>query len=450
MIRSEPRFGTDGVRGVANEDLTPLVALKLGAAAGHVLRRRSQRPLVVVGRDTRISGDLLESALTAGLASMGCDVTLLGVVPTPGVSHITVARGADAGVVISASHNPFFDNGIKFFGADGRKLSDADEDEIEALLDGWERIARPTGADIGRIVSTRRDVPGYAESVRACARRSLAGLSLVLDCANGATSELAPAIFRDLGATVHAIHNAPDGTNINSGCGSTHPAALCEAVTELGADAGLAFDGDGDRVILCDETGSVVDGDRMMAICAVALKRDGLLAENLVVATIMSNAGLEVALEEHGIRLLRTDVGDRYVAEAMERTGAVLGGEQSGHLLFAHLAPTGDGMRTALQVLAEVLTAGQPLSQVSPCVRTYPQILRNVRVRDREGWRRNADVMKAIEQARAQLSRPDWLSVRASGTEPLIRVMAQDRDASTVTAIVDHLCALIEKHYGAA
>ncbi len=449
MTGPEPRFGTDGVRGVANQDLTPLVALKLGTAAGHVLRRSATRPHVVVGRDTRVSGDLLEAALTAGLASTGCDVTLLGVLPTPGVSHITVAAGAAAGVVISASHNPFCDNGIKFFGADGRKLGDADEDEIEALLPQWDRLPKPTGADLGHIRWSRDLVPGYVQSVKASARRPLAGLTLVLDCANGATSELAPALFADLGAAVHPIHCEPDGRNINENCGSTRPADLRKAVVDLRADAGLAFDGDGDRVIMVDELGQIVDGDRMMAICALGMKREGALPGDLVVATIMSNAGLEVALEEHGIRLARTDVGDRYVAEEMERSGAALGGEQSGHLLFPRLAPTGDGMLTGLQVLCEMLATGRPLSRVEPAMRSYPQILRNVRVRDREGWRDNADVCAAIERARGRLSKPEWLSVRASGTEPLVRVMAQDVDEAAVRDTVGELCTLIETHYGA-
>lgn len=448
MSAAGPRFGTDGVRGVANAELTPDLALRLGMAASYVLAKHVADRHVIVGRDTRLSGDMLEAALNAGLAAMGGLVTNVGIVPTPAVSRMTVLAGASAGAVLSASHNPFEDNGIKFFGADGKKLSDAVEEEIEAAMEGWETLPRPTGAQIGRIVDSRDLVTAYVKQVEATAHGALRGFKIVLDCANGATCEIAPALFAELGAEVIALHTAPNGININENCGSTHPAALCAHVRAVAADAGLAFDGDGDRVMMCDEHGEIVDGDKMMAICARAMQRRGELPHHLVVATIMSNAGLEVALERLGIRLRRTDVGDRYVAEEMERCGAALGGEQSGHLLFSRLTPTGDGMVTGLQVLAEMRDTGQRLSELASLVQTCPQQLRNVRVRSRTGWQDVPEIQQAIAGARARLTKSEWLSVRASGTEPLIRVMAQDTDADRVEQIVGELCALIQRHFG--
>jgi len=337
------RFGTDGIRGIANAELTAHFALRLGIAAAHVLGRHAANRHVVIGRDTRISGDMLEAALSAGLAAAGCHVSNIGVVPTPAVSHIVVRHRAAAGVIISASHNPYEDNGIKFVGSDGRKLPDALEEEISQLLPQALDLPRPTGRDIGRIVEVGLDratergdrswplrdpVQGYVAHVAATAGGPLDGMRLVLDCANGATSAYAPALFADLGAEVDVLHASPDGTNINRSCGSTCPDEMCSRVREIGADAGLAFDGDGDRVILCDENGVLVDGDRAMALCAVGMKARGELPGNQVVATIMSNAGFEAFLEEQGIRVIRTDVGDRYVAEEMVRVGAALGGEQ--------------------------------------------------------------------------------------------------------------------------
>jgi len=449
MSAGEPRFGTDGIRGVANTELTPHVAMRLGMAAAHVLSRSSASRRVIVGRDTRLSGDMLEAALNAGFASMGMHVTNVGVVPTPAVSQITLFARAAAGVVISASHNPFEDNGIKFFGADGRKLPDAVEDEIEAAMAQWESLPRPGPAEIGRIQDSRDLVGQYLARVASTAGAPLDGFRLVLDCANGAAHELAPPLFRGLGAEVTAIHTEPDGVNINVACGSTKPASMAETVRHTGAHAGLAFDGDCDRVMMCDERGEIVDGDRMMAVCALGMHAHGDLPGSLVVATIMSNAGLEVALEEHGIRLVRTDVGDRHVAEELARNGAAIGGEQSGHVLFPRLGPTGDGMVTGLQVLARMRASGRPLSELASVVRPCPQLLRNVRVRSREGWQQVPEIQQAIAAARARLSRPEWLSVRASGTEPLIRVMAQDTDAARVESTVEELCALIERRFGA-
>jgi phosphoglucosamine mutase len=445
----EPRFGTDGIRGVANEELTAELALKLGVAAAYVLSRHEKEPQIIVGKDTRLSGDMLEAALSAGFSSMGAHVTSVGIVPTPAVARIVLSEGASAGVVISASHNPFHDNGIKFFGPNGKKLSDAVEEEIERAMDGWLGLPRPHGVELGRVEESHGLVREYVERVRATAVR-LDGLKLVLDCANGAAFALAPPLFAELGAEVVAIHTEPDGVNINAECGSTKPKDLCAKVRETGAHAGLAFDGDCDRVMMCDERGEIVNGDRMMAVCAVGMKRRGELSNDLVVATIMSNAGLEIALDREGIRLLRTDVGDRYVAEEMQRSGAALGGEQSGHVLFPRLSPTGDGMLTGLRVLAEMRDTGRPLSELAAGVTEVPQILRNVRVRSREGWQDAPGVQEAIEEARGRMTRPEWLSVRASGTEPLIRVMAQDTDPERVDAVVSKLCGLIHERFGAA
>ncbi len=494
-MSNERIFGTDGIRGVANEGLTAKFALELGTAAGYWTRTHPQkiesrtelqssgknpavsRPVVVIGRDTRLSGDMLEAALAAGLASAGIDVVNVGIVPTPAVAQIALALGAAAGVVISASHNPFEDNGIKFFGPDGRKLPDRVEDEIEATLHRLNSLPRPTGGAIGKIVYDRSAVSHYIASVvasisgasasscgadrnlEAAAGRAsmpendkpLAGLRLVADCANGAAYALAPQILRALGAEVFPQHDTPDGVNINVDCGSTHPKAMAEYVRTLGKGAiGLAFDGDADRVMLADENGSIVDGDRMMAIIALHLHAQGRLPGNVVVATIMSNVGLEQALVAQGIRLHRTDVGDRYVAEAMETLGAAVGGEQSGHILLPFITPTGDGLVTALQVLSVMHATGKRLCELASVVQTGPQLLKNVRVRSKQGWREDLDIQQAIADGQLRLGSAEWLSVRPSGTEPLIRVMAQGMDTETVETVVHDICAVVERKLGAA
>jgi phosphoglucosamine mutase len=474
-------FGTDGVRGVANTDLTASLALQLGMAAGHWIRESVAKdglpepatpdvrslpgtlvslgipdgqPFAVIGRDTRLSGDMLEAALAAGLAAMGVNVVNVGIVPTPAVAQIVLARGAAAGVVLSASHNPFEDNGIKFFGRNGKKLPDGVEDQIESLLARLDSLPRPTGGDIGRVVETRAPVEDYVTRVMATLRgagaRPLDGLRLVMDCANGAAYELAPQIFRTLGAELTLIHADPDGVNINVGCGSTKPQEMAAAVRETGAQAGLAFDGDADRVMFADERGEIVDGDRMMAIIALHLHALGRLTGDVVVATIMSNVGLEQALAARGLRLHRTDVGDRYVAEAMDAMNAAVGGEQSGHILLPHLTPAGDGLVTALQVLTVMRESGKPLSELADVVQPGPQLLKNVRVRSKQGWREDPDIQQAIEVGRARLGSAEWLSVRASGTEPLIRVMAQGTDKAVVESVVHDICAVVERKLGSS
>ncbi|MBV9852010.1 MAG: phosphoglucosamine mutase [Armatimonadetes bacterium] len=449
---TEKLFGTDGVRGVANTELTPALALALGTAAARVLGR-SHAPTFVIGRDTRVSGPLLEAALAAGLCSLGAQVVSPGVLPTPAVAGITRSQETgyefDAGIVISASHNPFADNGIKFFGPDGYKLDDALEAEIEALVPQADDLPRPSGGRVGRM---RRD-PGlrdlYARQLeRAMEGRRLDGVKVVLDAANGANYEVGPRVVSDLGAQVTALHCAPDGVNINAGCGSLHPGEMMRRVVAEGAQIGLAFDGDADRVILADEKGRLVDGDRVMLLVGRHLASQGRLAGNTVVGTIMSNMGLEVALRESRLTLLRTAVGDRYVSEAMRRGGYVVGGEKSGHLIFGHLTTTGDGLLTALQVLKVMQETGRPLSELADQMTEYPQVLLGVPVRDRTAWQSDPDTQEAIARAESHLAGRGRLNVRASGTEKLVRVMVEGPDQAETEALAAELAALVEKKFG--
>jgi phosphoglucosamine mutase len=445
---SEKLFGTDGVRGIANTELTPRLALALGAAAARTLGR-GHTPRFIVGRDTRVSGTLLESALAAGLCSMGAQVVTAGVVPTPAVAGIARIQNFDAGIVISASHNPFADNGIKFFGGDGYKLDDALESEIEALVplvDTWER---PSGAGVGRLTHDGALADLYAGHLEdTMAGVPLTGLKIVLDGANGANYALAPRVVTDLGAEVIALHCDPDGVNINAGCGSLHPDEMMQRTVAERADIGLAFDGDADRVILSDEKGRKVDGDRVMLLVGRHLAAQGKLANNTVVGTIMSNMGLEVALRESGLVLKRTAVGDRYVSEEMRREGYVLGGEKSGHLIFGHLTTTGDGLLTALQVLKVMRETGQPLSFLADQMTDYPQILLGVQVRDRQTWASDADILKAIVHAETQLAGRGRINVRASGTEKLVRVMAEGPDQMEIDLLANEIASLVKKKVG--
>ena len=451
---TEKLFGTDGVRGVANTELTPALALALGAAAACVLGR-GHTPTFVIGRDTRASGPLLEAALSAGLCSMGAHVVSPGVLPTPAVAGIARATGTgyefDAGIVISASHNPFMDNGIKFFGHDGYKLDDALEAEIEALVPQAHTLPRPSGAGVGRMKRDPHLRDLYAQQLeQGMDGRRLDGVKIVLDAANGANSEVAPRVAFDLGAQVTALHCSPDGININAGCGSLHPQEMRTRVVAEGAAIGLAFDGDADRVILADERGRLVDGDRVMLVVGRHLAAQGKLTGNTVVGTIMSNMGLEVALRESGLGLLRTAVGDRYVSEAMRQGGYVVGGEKSGHLIFGHLTTTGDGLLTALQVLKVMQETGKPLSELADQMTEYPQILLGVKVRDRNAWQFDPDIQRAIAQADAHLAGQGRLNVRASGTEKLVRVMVEGKDQAEIEALAQELTALVEKKFGAA
>jgi|RhiMetdeSRZDD1v2_1073273.scaffolds.fasta_scaffold155232_4 phosphoglucosamine mutase len=439
------RFGTDGVRGVANTELTPELALALGRAAARVLGGDRY----AVGRDTRRSGPLLEAALSAGLASEGADVTLLGVAPTPEVAWWSVQQDAPAAVV-SASHNPFPDNGIKFFAAGGRKLRDEVEASVEAELsqlmgEGTTRPA-PTGADVGRIVPAGDDHAGYAAAVAATLEgRRLDGLRAVVDCANGSASVVAPAVLAGLGVAVEVLFDQPDGTNINAGCGSTHPETLARTVVERGADLGVAFDGDADRVMLVDGAGEIVDGDQIIALCARDRHDRGALRGDSVVVTVMTNLGFRLAMDKAGITVVETAVGDRYVLEALESRSLALGGEQSGHVIFRDLCTTGDGLLTAVQALDVVVRSGRPLAELAAGAMTrLPQVLRNVRVAERDPAvvDRLAPLIAEVE---ARLGAEGRVLVRPSGTEPLVRVMAEAPTQAEAEAAVSDLVAAVEQ-----
>ncbi len=451
-------FGTDGVRALANGELTADLALRLAAAAAVELPARrpaaprrtpagqsgpgSRRPLAVVGRDPRPSGDFLEAAVTAGLASAGVDVLRLGTVPTPAVAYLTAAREADFGVVISASHNPMPDNGIKFFAAGGVKLPDAVEDAIEARC-VRPADARPTGSAVGRVWDDPAAVQEYADHLVASVGTPLTGLRVVVDCANGAASVLAPQVLRRAGADVVAIATDTRGDAINDGVGSTHLDGLRKAVLEEGADAGIAHDGDADRCLAVDATGEVVDGDQILGILAVALAESGRLPGNTVVATQMSNLGLTLGLRNHGIGLLRTKVGDRYVLEAMHRGGYVLGGEQSGHIVLAGLATTGDGLLTALQLLSRVAAAGRPLAELAAVVQRLPQVLVNVGGVDRERAGSDVGVLSAVAEAEDELGDEGRLLLRPSGTEPVVRVMVEAPTQVQAAGVADRVAAVV-------
>lgn len=439
-------FGTDGVRGVANRELTPELAFRLGRCGAYVLTQTKERPCVVVGRDTRLSGQLLESALISGMLSIGVDVIRVGVVSTPGVAYLTRHYEADAGVMISASHNPFQDNGIKFFGADGFKLLDETEAEIEKWLDEPEdRLPRPEGKGIGRITDDPDAAQHYLEYLKSTIDTDLCGMHIVVDCANGAASDLAPQLLRELGADVTVLAADPDGININVESGSTHPEKLQQEVVNREAHLGLAFDGDADRLIAVDENGDLVDGDHILAICGKYLKEKGKLKGNTVVATVMSNIGFFKALEEMGIAAEKTKVGDRYVMEAMRAGGYVLGGEQSGHIIFLEHNTTGDGLLTALQLLQVVKDKGRTLRELASVVTKYPQILVNVPVKNKEGWDQNEAIRSKISEVEQALGKEGRVLVRPSGTEPLIRVMAEGPDVQTLEKYVESIAKVVRE-----
>ena len=441
-------FGTDGVRGLANAQLTAQLALDLGEAAARVLRTEvaDHRPLAVVGRDTRVSGHFLEGAVVAGLASAGVDVLLLGVVPTPGVAYLTDALGADLGVVLSASHNPMPDNGIKFLARGGVKLDDAHEDLIEtAMGQEWER---PTGAAVGRVstYATGHDeyIAHLVGTLDAAESKPLAGLRIVLDCAHGAASVVGPRALEAAGATVITIGAEPDGLNINDGCGSTHLAPLRAAVVEHGADAGFAVDGDADRCLAVDHTGEVVDGDQIMAILALGLREAGRLASDTLVATVMSNLGLVQAMAAAGVTVRQTGVGDRYVLEDMRTGGYTLGGEQSGHVILSEHATTGDGLLTTLHVLQRMVATGRSLRELAAVMTRLPQVLVNVGGVDRS---RTDDValLAAVAEAETELGATGRVLLRPSGTEPLVRVMVEAPTAEQAESVAQRLADVVRE-----
>ena len=440
-------FGTDGVRGVANKELTCDLAYKLGRAGGYVLTNNEYKVKVVVGKDTRQSGDMLEAALIAGLMSVGCDVIIVGVIPTPGVAYLTRKYGAECGVVISASHNPMEDNGIKFFNKDGFKLDDEIELKIEEYIDNMEKIAyNPIGNEVGVRIHKHTAAQDYVDYLKSIVDTDLTGLKVVLDCANGAAYKVAPEVFRELGAEVIAMNVTPDGENINHKCGSTHPEGLQKAVVEHNADLGLAYDGDADRLIAVDETGTIVDGDHIMILGAVYLKKQNKLANDTLVVTTMSNIGLHVAAKEYGIDLAITDVGDRYVIEEMKKSGHNLGGEQSGHMIFLDYNTTGDGTLSSLIVSKIVKEDGKTLSEQSALMTTYPQVLINVDVRNevKNKFMENDEIRTEIEKLEKLMAGTGRVLIRPSGTQPLVRVMLEGKDEGQIRELAQELADLIK------
>ncbi len=440
-------FGTDGVRGKANSgSMTADMVLKIGMAAGNLYRRGSHRHRVVIGKDTRLSGYMIEQALTAGLLAAGMDVFLLGPVPTPAVAMLTRSMRADLGVMISASHNPYFDNGIKIFGPDGYKLSDEQELKIERMVDGPDAIPVASSDEIGRATRIEDAGARYIEFAKRTYPRdsNLDGLRIVIDTAHGASYRTAPTALWELGAEIIRIGDAPNGTNINEKCGSTAPHIMCEKVRETRADIGIALDGDADRVMISDEQGEVIDGDQLMALITKSLHERGHLKGGGLVATVMSNLGLERFLSAKGLSLARTRVGDRYVVEHMRAHGFNVGGEQSGHIILSDFSTTGDGLLAALQVLAEVKRAGKPVSEVCKMFEPVPQVLKNVKFKSGKPLD-DAQVKSAIADATSRLGNTGRLVIRPSGTEPLIRVMVEGDDARLVNAVVDELCGVISR-----
>lgn len=445
-------FGTDGVRGIANEEpMTPETVVKLGRAAAYLFKTRAGRRRIVIGKDTRLHGYMLECALTSGICSMGVDVLLVGPLPTPGIAFITRSLRADAGIVISASHNPFEDNGIKFFSGDGFKLPDHLEQQIEELIGSGEmNTIRPRSAEIGKAYRVNDAAGRYIEFAKGTVPEGLTfqGLKVVVDCAHGAAYKVAPTVLRELGADVIPLHVEPNGLNINDGCGSLYPEVMQRAVLQHKAHVGISHDGDADRAILVDETGAVLDGDYLLAIWALDLQQRGLLKANTVVATLMSNIGLELCLKEAGIRLVRTAVGDRYVLEEMLRSGYNFGGEQSGHVIFLHHNTTGDGIVTALQLLSLMVKRGRPLSELKRCMTVRPQVLVNVRVARRQDLQALPRVQAAIAEAEAQLDGRGRVLVRFSGTEPVARVMVEGQEERQIQWVANAIAEAIEKELG--
>lgn len=446
-------FGTDGVRGVANVyPMTTEMAMQLGRAAAYIFKSSSKRRhRIVIGKDTRLSGYMLENALVAGICSMGVDVLLVGPLPTPGIANITTSMRADAGVVISASHNAFQDNGIKFFSADGFKLADEIELKIEKLIETNQIVSlRPTATEVGKAFRIDDAAGRYIVYLKNTfpQEMDLSGLKIVLDCANGAAYKVAPAVFEELGATVIPLGVKPNGTNINAGCGSTCPSVISEAVKEHRADIGIALDGDADRVIVCDEFGNEVDGDHIMAICASDMLKRKLLKKNTLVATVMSNMGLDIALRKVGGKIVKTDVGDRYVVEAMREGGYNLGGEQSGHMIFLDYNTTGDGILSALQLLAVMRREDKTVSELAEIMIPLPQVLVNTRVSEKKDIMAISDVAKKIRDVEKKLGEEGRVLIRYSGTEPLLRVMIEGQDKYEITTWANEICALVKKHIG--
>ena len=448
-------FGTDGVRGEANLELTPELAYRMGRAAalyfGEEHRGKGDAPSILIGRDTRISGPMFEAALSAGICSAGGTAVLAGVMPTPGIAYLTKHMGFQAGIVVSASHNPFYDNGIKFFGRDGYKLPDCVEDEIEALIRRIELdddLYRAHRGDVGT-VEVRQDLQRrYIDFVKSTIDTRLDGLRVVLDCANGASYEVMPTVLRELGADLTVIHAGPYGTNINDGCGSTHLDSLRQTVLRYQADIGIAHDGDADRCLCIDEKGDLMDGDHILVLCGLDMKKRGRLPKDTIVTTVMANIGFHQALKAAGIQAEVTKVGDRYVLENMLSHGYALGGEQSGHIIFTEFTTTGDGSVTALQVLRALMHSEQPASALNALMVSYPQILVNVVVSSKEGWEENPAIQAAIRAGEEALGANGRILVRPSGTEPLIRVMAEGSEPEQIDLLCHRIADVIQQELG--
>jgi phosphoglucosamine mutase len=440
-------FGTDGIRGVANvHPMTSEIAMQLGRAVAHIFKDKDRRHRILIGKDTRVSGYMLETALASGICSMGVDVLLVGPMPTPGIAFLTTDMRADAGIVISASHNPFQDNGIKIFCRNGLKLPDEKELEIEQLMSSKQIDSlRPTATEVGKAFRIDDAAGRYIVFLKNTfpSDFTLDGFKIVLDCAHGAAYKIAPLVFEELGAKVYPIGIEPDGININQNCGALHPEAISQTVKEQGADIGIALDGDADRVIFVDESGVEVDGDHIMAICAIDMYRENRLKKNTVVATVMSNIGLDIALKKEGIKMLRAAVGDRYILEEMLQHGYNFGGEQSGHIIFFDLNTTGDGILSALQVLAAMKKSNKKLSELSTVMQRFPQVIDNVEVKDKKDLDSVPEIKKAIDDAEKTLSGKGRVLVRYSGTQSLCRVMVEGQDEKEIKGIAQNLVQLI-------
>ena len=438
-------FGTDGVRGEANQYLTPELAFKLGKAGAYFLTQNEKEAKILIGKDTRVSGDMLESALIAGITALGIDVVKVGVVPTPVVAYLSKTEAVSAGIMISASHNPVQDNGIKFFNANGFKLSDDEEEEIEDIIfNSLAELPTVAGDEVGRVEYRHDSLSAYADYIKKTIDNNLAGLKIVIDAANGATYELSPQVFSDLGAELITLNNQPNGYNINQNCGSTHPQDLQQAVIKHNADLGIAHDGDGDRVIAVDETGELIDGDYILAICGRELIKEGELEQNTIVATKYSNLGLQNSLQEVDGKVAITKNGDRYVLAEMLEKGYVLGGEKSGHIIFLEHNTTGDGLLTALQLADVMKKRGEKLSELKQVMTELPQVLVNVRVDDKD-WQENEAINDAIAKVEAELKGEGRIFVRASGTEPVIRVMLEGRDEVELKEMANDVAEVIKE-----
>ncbi|MEE8380420.1 MAG: phosphoglucosamine mutase [Thermodesulfobacteriota bacterium] len=440
-------FGTDGIRGVANvHPMTTEIAMQLGRAVAHIFKDKDRRHRILIGKDTRVSGYMLETALASGICSMGVDVLLVGPIPTPGIAFLTTDMRADAGIVISASHNPFQDNGMKIFCRNGLKLPDEKELEIEELMSSKKIDSlRPTANEVGKAFRIDDAAGRYIVFLKNTfhSNFTLDGFKIALDCAHGAAYKIAPHVFEELGAKVYTLGIEPDGVNINQNCGALHPEVISQAVKEKGADIGIALDGDADRVIFVDENGAEVDGDHIMAICAVDMHRENRLKKNTVVATVMSNIGLAIALKKEGIKMIRAAVGDRYILEEMLQHGYNFGGEQSGHIIFFDLNTTGDGILSALQVLAAMKKSNKKLSELSAIMQRFPQVIENVEVKNKKDLDSIPEIKKAIVDAEKTLSDKGRILVRFSGTQPLCRVMVEGQDEKEIKGIAQNLAQLI-------